>query len=64
MEGLGKVDILVCNAGIHTSGTAMSTKRTWKEFREVIENHIMGAFNVRPGGVAAHEGTAPRETYN
>ena len=44
VEGLGKVDILVCNAGIirrdsHVYGADL------EEFREVIENHVMGAFN-------------------
>ena len=44
VEGLGKVDILVCNAGIIRRDSHVH-EADLKEFREVIENHIMGAFN-------------------
>ena len=44
VEGLGKVDILVCNAGIIRRDSHVYEANV-EEFREVIENHIMGAFN-------------------
>ena len=44
VEGLGKVDILVCNAGIIRRDSHVY-EADLEEFREVIENHIMGAFN-------------------
>ena len=44
LEGLGKVDILVCNAGIIRRDSHVY-EADLEEFREVIENHIMGAFN-------------------
>ncbi len=44
VEGLGKVDILVCNAGIIRRDSHVH-EADLEEFREVIENHIMGAFN-------------------
>ncbi len=43
VEGLGKVDILVCNAGIIRRDSHVH-EADLEEFREVIENHIMGAF--------------------
>lgn len=44
VERLGKVDILVCNAGIIRRDSHVYNADL-DEFREVIENHIMGAFN-------------------
>ena len=44
VEGLGKVDILVCNAGIIRRDSHVY-EADLEEFREVIENHVMGAFN-------------------
>lgn len=44
LEGLGKVDILACNAGIIRRDSHVY-QADLEEFREVIENHIMGAFN-------------------
>lgn len=44
VERLGKVDILVCNAGIIRRDSHVY-EADLKEFREVIDNHVMGAFN-------------------
>lgn len=44
VDGLGKVDILVCNAGIIRRDSHVY-EADLDEFRDVIENHVMGAFN-------------------
>ena len=41
---LGKVDILVSNAGIKGKGKAL-IELTYEEFTETINNHLVGAFN-------------------
>lgn len=43
VQGLGKIDILICNAGIASRGNMIHDTST-EEMRRVLDTHIMGSF--------------------